>query len=312
MVNAATQGESKVEQASLQVGKAALWMIGAILSFSSMAVAGRELSQLHDTFEIMMYRSFVGVLVVAIILSLTRNWHQVTTRNLGLHAIRNTLHFTGQNLWFYAVGVIPLAQVFALEFTQPIWVILLSPLFLKERLTALKMIAALIGFAGILLVTRPGTAPLSPGIITAAASAVFFAFTTITTKKLTRFASIGCIVFWLTAMQAVLGAVAAGIDGQIAFPTLQTAPYLVLIGLAGLLAHFCITNALAIAPATVVIPFDFARLPTIAVVGMVLYHEPFDLFTLLGAIVIFSGIFLNVWSENRNSLATVRAHSRNK
>lgn len=300
-----------MEKGSVQVFKAGFWMIGAILSFSSMAVAGRELSLHHDTFEIMMYRSIVGIIVVATVLSAIRGWHQVTTERLSLHAIRNALHFTGQNLWFYAVGVIPLAQVFALEFTQPLWVILLSPLFLNERLTTLKVTAALIGFAGILIVTRPGTAPLSPGLMMAAASAIFFAFTTITTKKLTRFASIGCIMFWLAVMQAVLGAAAAGLDGQIALPTLQTAPYLLLVGLAGLLAHFCITNALAIAPATVVIPFDFARLPTIAVVGMLLYNEPIDHWTMLGAAVIFSGIFLNVWSENRNSLATVHDSSRN-
>ncbi len=300
-----------MEKGSVQVFKAGFWMIGAILSFSSMAVAGRELSLHHDTFEIMMYRSIVGIIVVATVLSAVRGWNQVTTERLSLHAIRNALHFTGQNLWFYAVGVIPLAQVFALEFTQPLWVILLSPLFLNERLTTLKVTAALIGFAGILIVTRPGTAPLSPGLMMAAASAIFFAFTTITTKKLTRFASIGCIMFWLAVMQAVLGAAAAGLDGQIALPTLQTAPYLLLVGLAGLLAHFCITNALAIAPATVVIPFDFARLPTIAVVGMLLYNEPIDHWTMLGAAVIFSGIFLNVWSENRNSLATVRDSSRN-
>ncbi len=295
-----------------QFGKAALWMTGAIASFSSMAVAGRELSLHHDTFEIMMYRSFVGVIIVALVLTATRKWHQVTTERLGLHALRNTFHFTGQNLWFYAVGVAPLAQVFALEFTQPIWVILLSPLLLKERLTAIRMTSALIAFVGVLMVTRPGTSSLSPGILMAAGSAIFFAFTTITTKQLTRHASIGCIVFWLTVMQAVLGTIAAGIDQQIALPTLQTAPFLLLVGLAGLLAHFCITNALAIAPATVVVPFDFARLPTIAVIGMLLYHEPLDHWTLLGAAVIFSGIFLIVWSENRNSLATVRADTHKK
>lgn len=293
-----------------EIGKAALWMTGAIASFSSMAVAGRELSLSHDTFEIMMYRSVVGVFVVSLILSFTGNWHQVSTNRLGLHAVRNTLHFTGQNLWFYAVGVIPLAQVFALEFTQPIWVILLSPLLLKERLTALRMTSAIIGFAGILIVARPGVTAISPGVIAAAASAIFFALTTISTKTLTRHTSIACIVFWLTVMQAILGLAAAGLDGQIALPTVETAPFLILVGLAGLLAHFCITNALAIAPATVVIPFDFARLPTIAIVGMILYHEPLDEWTLLGAAVIFSGIFLNVWSENRINSATQPQNTR--
>ena len=168
----------------MQIGKAALWMTGAIASFTSMAIAGRELSVTHDTFEIMFYRSLVGICVVAIVLSASRKWHQVTTERLGLHGIRNVLHFTGQNLWFYAVTVIPLAQVFALEFTQPIWVILLSPLLLHERLTALRLTAALIGFAGILIVARPGAATLSPGVIAAAASAIFFALTAISTKIL--------------------------------------------------------------------------------------------------------------------------------
>lgn len=290
-----------------QIGKAALWMTGAIASFSSMAIAGRELSVTHDTFEIMFYRSLVGICVVVVILTVSRKWHQVTAQRLGLHGIRNVLHFTGQNLWFYAVTVIPLAQVFALEFTNPIWVILLSPLLLRERLTALRLTSALIGFAGILIVARPGAAALSPGVIAAATSAIFFALTNISTKSLTRTASIGCIMFWLTVMQAVLGLAASGLDGQITLPSGNTAPFLLLVGLAGLLAHYCITNALAIAPATVVVPFDFARLPTIAIVGMILYHEPLDQWTLLGAVVIFAGIFLNVWSENRINSAT-QAH----
>ena len=274
--------------------RAAIWMIGAIVSFSSMAIAGRELSAVHDTFEIMMYRSFVGILVVSLVLTATGTWPHVSTRRMGLHVARNVVHFIGQNLWFFAVTVIPLAQVFALEFTQPLWVIVLSPLLLGERLTPVRVAAALIGFIGILIVTRPGATSLNIGILTAALSAVFFALTTISTKKLTHYASIGCIMLWLTVIQAVLGLAASGIDGDIALPTMQTAPFLVLVGLAGLLAHFCITNALAIAPATVAVPIDFARLPTIAVLGMLLYGEPLDLWVLIGAVVIFAGNYINI------------------
>lgn len=295
-----------------QIGKAALWMLGAIASFSSMAVAGRELSVTHDTFEIMFYRSIVGICVVSLVLTVTGKWHQISVHRLGLHSLRNVMHFTGQNLWFYAVSVVPLAQVFALEFTQPIWVILLSPLLLGERLTTIRILSALIGFAGILIVARPGAVPLSAGVIAAALSAIFFALTTISTKKLTKFASIGCIMFWLTVIQTGLGFAASVVDGQMVLPTISTAPFLLLVGFAGLLAHFCITNALAIAPATVVVPFDFARLPTIAIVGVILYHEPLDHWTLLGAVVIFSGIFLNVRAENRNSLATDSPNTRRK
>ncbi|MEX0319687.1 MAG: DMT family transporter [Ruegeria sp.] len=286
-----------MQQDKVQIGRAALWMTGAIASFSSMAIAGRELSAVHDTFEIMMYRSFVGILIVSLVLTATNKWAQVSTRNLGLHALRNAVHFTGQNLWFYAVTAIPLAQVFALEFTQPLWVIVLSPLLLGERMTPVRVIAAIIGFIGILIVARPGTTPISLGVATAAASAIFFALTTISTKRLTQTASIGCIMFWLTVMQAVLGLVASGFDGQITLPSMQTAPYLILVGLAGLLAHFCITNALAIAPATVVVPIDFVRLPTIAVLGMLIYHEPLDLWVFVGAFVILAGNYLNIYTE---------------
>ena len=286
-----------------QILKAALWMTGAIASFSSMAVAGREASLTLDTFEIMMYRSFVGVLIVSAVLGYTGGWAGVTRRSLGTHLARNLMHFTGQNLWFYAVTVIPLAQVFALEFTSPLWVIVLSPLVLGERITPVRALAALIGFAGILIVARPSPETIEPGILMAAASAVFFAFTTMFTKKLTRTETVGGIMFWLTLMQLGLGIVTAGYDGDIALPDAQTLPWLIVIGLAGLLAHFCITNALAIAPATVVVPFDFARLPAIAVIGMLVYGEVLDVWVLVGAAVIFAGNYLNILAETRKTRA---------
>lgn len=282
-----------------QVFRAALWMTGAIASFSAMAVAGREVSFELDTFEVMMYRSFVGVIVVVLVGLLAGTLTQVTRRNFGLQIIRNIAHFSGQNLWFYAVTVIPLAQVFALEFTSPLWVLILSPFVLGERLTPTRAIAAALGFVGILIVTRPDQAELNAGILTAASCAICFAFTIMLTKKLTRSETITCILVYLTVTQAVFGIVCAGIDGDIQLPSAATAPWLVLIGLAGLFAHFCLTNALAIAPATVVVPIDFTRLPVIAIVAMVIYGEAVAPAVYLGAVIIFAGNYLNIWSETR-------------
>ena len=119
------------------------------------------------------------------------------------------------------------------------------------------------------------------------------------TRKLTRTETTTCILFYLTTMQAVLGVICAGYDGDIALPTTTTAPWLVLIGCAGLLAHFCLTNALMLVPATVATPIDFARLPVIAVIGMMWYDEPLDIYVFLGAIIIFGGNYLNIWTETR-------------
>lgn len=279
--------------------RAALWMVGAIASFSAMAVAGREAAVDLDTFEIMLYRSVVGLIIVVIALSLLRRWHQVSLRHPRLQVARNLAHFTGQNLWFYAVTVIPLAQVFALEFTSPLWVLVLSPLVLGERMTAVRTLAAVMGFVGILIVARPSPESLNPGVAAALLAAICFAFTIMLTKKLTRTESISCILFYLTATQVVFGLIAAGYDGDIALPSVATLPWVILIGCAGLMAHFCLTNALSIAPATVVIPIDFTRLPVIAVVGMLLYNEPLELLVFVGAAVIFAGNYLNIWVETR-------------
>ncbi|MBW4708805.1 DMT family transporter [Roseobacter sp. YSTF-M11] len=279
--------------------KAALWMIGSIASFSSMAVAGRELASELDTFEIMMYRSLFGVLIVVALAGLFGTWREINSRNLQVQMLRNLAHFTGQNLWFYAVTAIPLAQVFALEFTTPLWVIVLSPLILGERLTPMRAFAAIMGFIGILIVARPDMAGINAGVITAASCAIFFALTIMLTKRLTRTQSITCILFYLTVTQLVFGVIAAGYDGDIAWPSAEALPLVILIGAAGLIAHYCLTNALSIAPATVVVPIDFVRLPAIAVIGMLLYDEPLDAWVFLGALVIFAGNYLNIWSETR-------------
>ncbi|GHF46491.1 DMT family transporter [Seohaeicola zhoushanensis] len=285
--------------------RAALWMIGAIVSFSAMAVSGRELKGVLDTFEIMTFRSIIGLVIVAAMLTFTRRWKDIRTQRIGTHVLRNVAHFTGQNLWLFAVGVAPLAQVFALEFTAPLWVIVLSPLFLGETLTRRRVLCALAGFGGILIVARPGVAELNPGLVAVAIAAVFFAITLIATKRLTRHETIGGIMFWLTSIQLVLGLVVAGHDGHIALPDATALPYVLIVGIGGLVAHFCIATALSIAPASIVVPFDFARLPAIAIVAAMIYGEIPDIWVLVGALVIFAANYVNVLGETRrNRVAT--------
>lgn len=274
--------------------KAALWMIGAITAFTSMAVAGRAAASNLDTFEIMLYRSLVGLAIVLSVASFAGTFGQIRSDKLPLHILRNAAHFTGQNLWFFAITVIPLAQVFALEFTTPIWVILLSPILIGERITKIGAIAAAIGFIGILIVARPDPEAINAGLISAALCAIAFALTAIATRKLTQTETITCIMFFLAAIQACLGLIFAGFDGDIALPNAQTLPWVCLIGVAGLTAHFCMTKALSIAPASVVMPIDLARLPIIAVVGIMLYGEPVDAFIFLGGALIFAGNYLNI------------------
>ena len=284
-----------VEEASkMNNRRAALWMIGAIISFTSMAVAGRAISGQLDTFEIMLYRSIMGFGIVLAMAKSVGTLGEIDLKHFRLHLLRNIFHFTGQNLWFFALPIIPLAQLFALEFTSPIWVMLLAPFFLGEGLTLRKIAIAALGFIGVLIVAQPEIGAINIGIIAATCAAIGFAGAAILTRKLTVQNSLTKILFFLTGLQIIFGLICAGYDGDIALPSVAAAPWLILIGAAGLAAHFCMTKSLSLAPASLVMPVDFARLPLIAVIGVVFYGESLDFYLGLGAALILVANYLNL------------------
>ena len=279
--------------------KATVWMIGAMFSFSLMAVSGRELATNLNTFEIMLFRSIIGFLIVLAIGYFAKTLTEIKRDRLGLHLFRNLAHFSGQNLWFLAVASIPFSQLFALEFSTPVWVALLAPLFLGEVLTKQRVLAVILGFAGVLIVARPDINQFDFAIVAAVACAICFAGSMMATKSLTSDQSITCILFWLTLMQLAMGLVATVFTGTITFTEGINIFWIVIVGIGGLTAHFCITNALALAPAIVVIPLDFMRLPLISVIGFLAYGEAFELPVLVGAGVIFIAILLNLKAEKQ-------------
>ena len=112
---------------------ASLWMIGALVSISGMAIAGRELSSELNAFQMSFARSSICLFIISLVLIFT-GYKKVKTTQTKLHLLRNTIHFGGQTGWLYGVAFLPLADVFAIEFTAPIWTALLAILFLKERL----------------------------------------------------------------------------------------------------------------------------------------------------------------------------------
>ena len=129
-----------------------VWMAGAIASFTLMGIAGRELSSELDTWGILFLRSLVGLVVVTILMQIN-GWHLVRTRRFPMHLFRNVIHYGGQYGWFFGISLLPLAQVFAIEFTVPIWALLLAVFFLGEKLTPARVFALLMGLAGVLAVS---------------------------------------------------------------------------------------------------------------------------------------------------------------
>lgn len=283
--------------------KAAVWMLGAVASFAAMAVAGRAIQVEMDTFELMLYRSFIGLAVVVAVLAARRGgFATLRTARPWLHVKRNVIHFSGQNLWFYAVVLIPLGELAALEFTNPIWVALLAPFLLAEPLTRTRLLAAALGFAGILVVAQPGSAAIGPGQAAALAAAVCFALNTIYTRQIMSHDSVLCVLFWMTLSQGTMSLVLA-LPGGIPAPTLAMAPWLLLVGLTGLSAHYALTSALGHAPASIVAPMEYIRLPVVTALGVLLYDEPLRGAVFAGAALIIGGNLINLRAETRRAPA---------
>ncbi|WP_332308915.1 DMT family transporter [Enterovibrio coralii] len=145
----------------------------ALGSFCLMAVAAKELSSEVDTFQVLFFRSLIGLLVITTIIFASRNTASLLkTQRIKLHGLRNSVHFIGQMAWFIGISLLPLAEVFALEFTVPLWTALIAALFLKERLTLKKLLSIAFGFAGVLIIVQPGVKALDIASLEVLAAAI--------------------------------------------------------------------------------------------------------------------------------------------
>ncbi|HYF52780.1 MAG TPA: DMT family transporter [Salinarimonas sp.] len=275
------------------------WMAGTLVSFSALAVSIRELKAHLSVFEMLSLRNAAGLaILLALALARPELRAGLRPRRMGLQVFRNVVHFAGTYAWALGVTLLPLALVFALEFTTPIWVAGLAVLVLRERLTGPRIAAVVLGFLGVLLILRPGVGGLQIGALVVLFSALAFGVTTIATKALTRTESTFAILVWMNALQLPMNL--AGADPAF-WARLPDAPLLPLLGVCGLglSAHWCLTNAYRHGDAILVVPLDFLRVPLIALVGFALYGETVDPFLFAGAGLIIAGILWNLRAEAR-------------
>ena len=281
-----------------RIARVVLWMVGALLSFSVMAVSIRELFRANlSIFEILAIRSGVALLVLLLLLLLRPELRvHALPRRMRLNLLRNTVHYASQFSWAMALTMLPLAMVFALEFTMPAWTVLLAVWLLHERLTPSRIGVVVLGLIGVLIILRPGIASFNPAALLVLLAAFGYAITMIATKKLTMTETTFGIIFWMSVIQFPLSLIGSDFAG---FFHLETRHILPAIGVggAGLTSHYCLSNAFRAGDATLVVPLDFMRIPLIAVVGWAFYGEPLDIFVLLGALVIVTGVLWNLRSE---------------
>lgn len=285
--------------ASSNLVRVVLWMVGALMSFSVMAVSIRELSRDGlSIFEILAIRSGAALLVLLALLALRPNLRPYALpRRMKLNFLRNIVHYCSQFAWALSLTMLPLAMVFALEFTMPAWTMLLAVWLLSEKMTPSRMGVVVLGLIGVLVILRPGVASFNSAAILVLLAAFGYAVTMIATKKLTMTETTFGIIFWMALIQFPLSLIGSN---PAVFLHMQVGHILpaIGVGLAGITSHYCLTNAFRAGDATLVVPLDFMRIPLIAVVGWAFYGERLDIFVLFGALIIVAGVTWNLRAES--------------
>jgi hypothetical protein len=272
---------------------ALMWMSGALFSFCFMAIAARELSSGMNTFEVLFARALIGLTLVSLIILRTKDTSYFKTQRIKFHFGRDLTHLMGQYGWFVGVSLLPLSQVFALEFTAPLWTSILAMVFLGEILNLRRFVAIVLGFSGVYLIVDPGEGIFNYNSLYVIAAALLFSIGNTFSKSLVKTDRPLTILFYMSLIQLPVSFFLA--FQYLIFPSFVQFGWLLVIGLTSMASHFCMSKAMQKTDLSIVVTLDFFRLPLITVVGVLIYAEPFRWVMVIGALMVFGANLINLF-----------------
>jgi len=267
-----------------------------------MAVGARELSGQIDTFQVLFFRSVIGLGFISFVIVATRNRTLFYSRRIGLHSIRNIFHFAGQYGWFVGIGLLPLAEVFALEFTVPLWTAFIAWLFLNEKLTVIRMVSITFGIVGVTVIVQPSMGIVNNASLIVLGAALCYAVSHVSTKSLSSTESPLTLLFLMCLVQLPIGLGFSVLNWK--NPIGAQWLWITVVGITALSAHYCLAKAMQYADVTAVVTMDFLRLPVISIVGVTLYSESFEITLIVGALLMLFGNLLNIGLQKRQNITT--------
>nr|WP_108128595.1 DMT family transporter [Gemmobacter caeni] len=220
-----------------------------------------------------------------------------------LFALRGAVHTVAVICWFYAMARLPVAEVTAIGYLNPVLVTVGAAVFLGEKLAMRRILAVCVAILGALVILRPGMREVTDGHLAQVAAAFGFAGSYLVAKRLSGMASAGAVVAMMSLM-VTLGLAPFALAVWVPVTPVQ------LVALAGVAAfatsgHYCMTRAFAVAPLTVTQPVTFLQLLWATLLGYVVFHETVDIWVLAGGGVIIAAISYITWREamlNRRSV----------
>ena len=269
--------------------RGAMWMLGQAASFSIMIAAVRSLSPNYSVFEIAFFRAAIGLLF-QLPWALRAGKEAFRADNHRILWLRSLLNFAGVVIWFLALSLLPMSDAVALQFTLPLFCVLGGVLFLGEKVGLHRWAATAVGFAGALVIIRPGFDGLGPEALVALAAAALYAGVHLTTRAIAN-THVGVMAFHMNLIALPL-TLALAIPGWVT-PSWNHMPWILALGIFGTTAHFFMGRAYRLAPASVIAPLDFSKLIFTALFGWFLFHEVSHGFIWLGgAIIICSTTYI--------------------
>ena len=273
-----------------------MWMLAGALSFTLMTTLIREVAQEIHPFEVAFFRALTNLLLI--LPFAVRTGRKVfVSSNHRVYALRGLIGVSFLMSYFPGASMIQVSDSQALIFTSPLWTTLLAVLFLGERLRAHRITALVVGFAGALIILRPGFTALNVGAVLVLLAALANATSNVIVRHSTRTDHPDKVVFFL--MIYVTPAMAIPAAFVWTTPDLRQLALMVGVGVFATLNQRFLSRAFAAAEATAVLSFDFARLPFAALVGWIVFAELPDVWTWIGGAVIFGASVYIAHRESR-------------
>lgn len=265
--------------------RAALLMLGSTLFFGLMTIAIKLAAQSLHTFEIVFFRNFFG-LMATLPLLLRHGPDLLRTTQLPRYVFRCTIGIVSMMAGFWAIGHLPLAQAVSLSYSTPIFVTIAAVFFLHEQVRARRWAAVVLGFIGVIIIVRPGSDSFTAGSLVALAAAVLSGIVSIQIKQLSKVEPADRIVFYTTLLWVPMSLLPALAVWE--WPRGIVWVWVIAAGFLGTGGHMLWTRALKLGDVSALTPITFMQLPLVAIAGWLLFQEPLDRWTALGAGVIFA------------------------
>ncbi len=278
--------------------RGALWMVFASFCYVTSATLARHLGTSYSVFELTFIRAVVAVTLLAPMVARAGRtaFH---TRRIGLHVLSGLFTYVAILCWFYAATRMPVAEFFALQFTTPLFTIALAMVVLRQSVGAKNWLATFIGFAGVLVILRPGIIEVTLGALAALISSAGYASVNTTIKATSRTDSSTAIAFYVNLLMVPLSLPMAVYDWRM--PGWTDWPLIVGVAVFSTVGFVATVRAISVADARVVQPVNFLRLPIAAGFGLFFFNEVSDSWTWIGALVIFASTTYVLTRETRTA-----------